>query len=269
MIKIMMMFLGMKNLKISFKFFFYFLYFLFSFKTWSETAPSSSKMEIPDKKLEFKADSPPKAEPSNLAPETVQNEAVQAFDPLPPELAEDSIAVEEAPQAVEEDLNTEPSLESSTPIQMTEGELQSPSENPTQQRIDDKVGRIKQLIPIYTYDPLFRKDPFSPPKESVDIPSEIGIHPIEDENVDDLTLRAIIWSRDGVIPRALFETKSGKTYTLSKNDRLKGGSIIYRVDTNRVWYMQPFVDPTTKQLGYKPNDIALSSQGGEDLWYER
>ena len=254
----MMIFLDIKNLKISFKFFFYCLFFLLSFKTWSETIPSSPKMEVPDKKVEFKADSSPPTQPSNIVPENVQNEAVQSFDPLPPELVEDSLPAEETPQVVEEALPPSD--------QTDEGELKS--SNSAQKVMDDKVGRIKQLIPVYTYDPLFRKDPFSQPKES-DIPSEIGIHPIEDENVDDLKLRAIIWSRDGVIPRALFETKSGKTYTLSKNDRLKGGSIIYRVDTNRVWYMQPFVDPTTKQLGYKPNDIALSSQAGEELWYER
>ena len=240
---------------------------MFSFRTWSETTPPSPKMKIPDKKIEFKADSPPKAELSDIASDSVQNEAVQSFDPLPPELEEDSVVAEEVPQVVEENLNIQP-LEDSTSTQMNEEELKSSSTNSAQKMMDDKVGRIKQLIPVYTYDPLFRKDPFSQPKES-DIPPEIGIHPIEDENVDDLKLKAIIWSRDGIIPRALFETKSGKTYTLSKNDRLKGGSIIYRVDTNRVWYMQPFVDPTTKQLGYKPNDIALSSQEGEELWYER
>ena len=267
MIKIMMIFFNIKNFKISFKFFFYCLYFLFSFRIWSETVPSSPKMKIPDKKVEFKEDVPPKAEPSNLIPDSVQNEAVQSFDPLPPELEEDSVVAEEVPQVVEENLNIQP-LDDSASIQPTEGELESSSTTSTQTVIDDKVGRIKQLIPVYTYDPLFRKDPFSQPKKS-EIPTEAGIHPIEDENVDDLKLRAIIWSRDGVIPRALFETKSGKTYTLSKNDRLKGGSIIYRVDSSRVWYMQPFVDPTTKQLGYKPNDIALSSQGGEELWYER
>ena len=261
MMKIMMIFLGIKNLEISFKFFFYFLYFLFSFRVWSETAPSSpqGKMEIPDQKVEFK-------DPSEPVQDVIQNEAVQAFDPLPPELAEDTSIAEEPPQVIEGETNVPP--EDSAVVQTVEGELESPSVNSNQQIMDDKVGRIKQLIPIYTYDPLFRKDPFTQPKES-DIPTEAGIHPIEDENIDDLKLKAIIWSRDGVIPRALFETKSGKTYTLSKNDRLKGGAVIYRVDTNRVWYMQPFVDPTTKQLGYKPNDIALSSQQKEELWYER
>lgn len=170
---------------------------------------------------------------------------------LPQELAEDADSAEKA-----DVLDSAPAL---------------PSNDPD---ADLKL-QIKQRIKSYTYDPILRKDPFAKPgglETTVDVSPEEAIHPVEEENIENLRLKAIIWSNDGVIPRALFETAKGNSYTLSKNDRIGNqGSIIYRVDTNRVWYMKPFIDPVTKQLGYKPNGISLEKEKkvSEELWYER
>ena len=136
--------------------------------------------------------------------------------------------------------------------------------------------KIKERVSTYEYDPILREDPFAQPGIE-DIPDFLGekIHPLEEENMDSLKLKGIIWSNDGVIPRALVEA-GGQTYTVSKNDRIgKQGAVIHRIDRNVVWYMKPTRPPGTEQIRYQPERLPLDgSESSNDqkeggLWYER
>ena len=136
--------------------------------------------------------------------------------------------------------------------------------------------KIKAYTPDYKYTGEGKKDPFSKPgalKDVTTIPEE-RLHPVEQDSIDNIKLRAIIWGRDGVVPRALFETQN-KTYTLTKNDRIgQEGALIARIETNRVWTMKPVTDSATGQVRFEPYEKTLqtsgsSSSAGTELFYER
>ena len=146
---------------------------------------------------------------------------------------------------------------------------------------DDELRiKIKSYLTPYKYDPSGQKrDPFDPPGQIggviVETPEDERLHPIERDDLDNIRLKAIISGpHENVIPRALFET-SGKTYTLTKNDRIgKEGALIFRIESDRVWLMKPFADPGTGVVGYEPEEKILGygssqQQQNKGLFYER
>jgi len=137
--------------------------------------------------------------------------------------------------------------------------------------------KIKAYTPDYKYTAEDKKDPFSKPGALKDVTTlpEDRLHPVEQDSIDNIQLKAIIWGRDGVIPRALFEIQN-KTYTLTENDRIgQEGALIARIETDRVWTMKPVTDPTTGLVRFEPYEKTLSSAGGgsdakgTELFYER
>ncbi len=151
---------------------------------------------------------------------------------------------------------------------------QSPDEQVSQE--SDIEFKIKSFIPPYIYDPSRKKDPFLKPEEakersvSVESDPKERLHPVEFESIDDIKLRAILWSQDGVVPRVLLETSDNKTYTLTKNDRIgTEKAIIYRIDQDRIWAMRPFIDPGGG-TGYRPYEKRMSSRNEKSsLIFER
>ena len=134
--------------------------------------------------------------------------------------------------------------------------------------------KIKAYTPNYKYTVEDKKDPFSKPGALKDVTTlpEDRLHPVEQESIDNIQLRAIIWGRDGVVPRALFETKN-RTYTLTENDRIgQEGALIARIETHRIWAMKPVTDPSTGLVSFEPYEKTLSPSGqkqGMELFYER
>ena len=137
--------------------------------------------------------------------------------------------------------------------------------------------QIKSLIPKYKYNPSDQgdQDPFTPPTqlEGIATSEKDILHPVEKDSFDNIQLRAIIWARnEDAVPRALFETTDQKTYTLTKNDRLgKERALIFKIETNRVWVMKPFIDPGTGAIGYQPKEKTLDDKKQKDgsLYYEK
>ena len=288
-INFMMDYWNTQNYKKSLKIGFVFLFLTVIQSSFSETSQSSKESEkkglaLPEKKLQFTKPSPKALSPKDSSPEVqpsgVPSSQSAPSQPLEPSSSDpSSTAVQK--ESTAQNPTTQTEEESFDPLPqdlVEEGEtvddLASPVENVSDPDADLEL-EIKQRIKSYTYDPILRKDPFTKPgvlDTTLSVSPEETIHPVEEESIESLKLKAIIWSSDGVIPRALFETSKGRSYTLSKNDRIGSqGSIIYRIDTNRVWFMKPFIDPVSKQLGYRPNEISLEREKNvsEELWYER
>ena len=209
---------------------------------------------------EAAAEDPPP--PALEVPSAVPDVDIQQKAPPLPSIEDPSEPVAaENPQEENTTVNSEEKAPPLAESQEAEPPLQ---EEESFSNVDGEVEtKIKQYIPVYKYDPVNKKDPFSQPgglgiKSLVTDPKE-RLHPVEFQNIDDLKLRAIIWSRDGIIPRALFETADTKTYTLTKNDRVgQERAVIFRIDTDRVWLMKPFIDPNTGKTGYEPVEKKLS-----------
>ena len=170
----------------------------------------------------------------------------------------DNVETENNEEVTDPELSSETDTESLSPEELSKlNEI--PDEEP---QVQERLRELKKKwIPTFDYDPLGRADPFTKPgkvEDVLELPQEEAIHPIENQDIGSIRLKAILWSNDeGVIPRALFEA-GGKHYTLSKYDRIgNSGAIIARIDTNRVWYMVPFMDPSTKQVQYKPDTKRL------------
>ncbi len=159
--------------------------------------------------------------------------------------------------------------------------IKEDSQDSASQKDQEMLLEIKSLIPVYRYSPSEKEDPFSPPGQigMVDLETKEKdvLHPVERDNLENIQLRAIIWGQnDEVVPRALFETTDQQTYTLTKNDRLgKERALIFKIETDRVWIMKPFVDPGTGVIGYEPDQKVLGDsnqqqqQKGGNLYYEK
>ena len=236
----------------------------FSFFVFSQE--EENKLEVPENQVEFK-------EPSQE--QTQNSDAVETSNE---EQTQNSDAVESGEQTQEE-------VSDSTEVQEEDSDAVETSNEEQTQETFDAVSqedqalqlKIKEKISTYEYDPLLREDPFAKPG-AVDEVLELGekIHPLEEEEVESLKLKAIIWSNDGVIPRALFETGNGQTYTVSKNDRIGSrGSVIHRIDRNVVWYMRPVRPPGSEQIRYEPERLPLDGKDPREeqreggLWYEK
>lgn len=137
--------------------------------------------------------------------------------------------------------------------------------------------KIKAYTPDYKYTLEDKKDPFSKPGALKDLTTspEDRLHPVEQDSIDNIQLKAIIWGRDGVIPRALFEVQN-KTYTLTENDRIgQEGALIARIETDRIWAMKPVTDPASGLVRFEPYEKILSPAGAgsatkeTELFYER
>lgn len=214
-----------------------------------------------------------------LAEEQKPSQAEATEDVLPveekkPSQAEEAVEVtaEEAPSPdlPQKELKTLESVNS----EKTEPKIPALAEE--SEEVKSLRLKIKAYTPDYKYTGEGKKDPFSKPgalKDVTTLPEE-RLHPVEQDSIDNIKLRAIIWGRDGVIPRALFETQN-KTYTLTKNDRIgQEGALIARIETNRVWTMKPVTDPATGQVRFEPYEKTLQTSGGAsaagtELFYER
>lgn len=179
-----------------------------------------------------------------------------------------------AAEALEEDLQTN---EPSAPQEVVQEEkLEQPVQEGESEEIKSLKLKIKAYTPDYKYTGEGKKDPFSKPgalKDITTLPEE-RLHPVEQDSIDNIRLKAIIWGRDGVVPRALFEIQN-KTYTLTKNDRIgQEGALIARIETSRVWAMKPVTDPATGQVRFEPYEKTLKTSSGPsaketELFYER
>ena len=183
-------------------------------------------------------------------------------------------------QELEKTLSKKPEEEDPSSEETAENpDSPSPEEAPQEQlsqESSETLIEIKTLSPPYIYDPLDKKDPFSKPGalKTVETDPKERIHPVEQESIENIQLRAIIWGKDGITPRALFETQDKKAYTLTQNDRLGSESaLIYKIESDRVWAMKPFVDPTTGLTGFEPYEKTLRQVGSEantgGFFYER
>lgn len=181
------------------------------------------------------------------------------------------------------DDNTPPtSVEDAEPVpeegavQTAEGEEVEFVQEEESEEVKSLRLKIRAYTPDYKYTFEGKKDPFSKPGALKDIKTlpEDRLHPVEQDSIDNIRLRAIIWGRDGVIPRALFETKN-KTYTLTENDRIgQEGALIARIETDRVWTMKPVTDPATGLVKFEPYEKTLNAPRkgavkGTELFYER
>ena len=213
------------------------------------------------------------AVPSGEEQKPSQAEAVEDVPSVGEQKPSQAEVMEDVPSSdglPQEELKTVESLDSEE-TEPKESALAKESEDVKSLRL-----KIKAYTPDYKYTGEGKKDPFSKPgalKDVTTLPEE-RLHPVEQDSIDNIKLRAIIWGRDGVIPRALFETQN-KTYTLTKNDRIgQEGALIARIETNRVWTMKPVTDPTTGQVRFEPYEKTLQTSGGAsaagtELFYER
>ena len=82
-------------------------------------------------------------------------------------------------------------------------------------------GIVSALISPYTFSEDARKDPFLHP-EILQPPDSLPAHgpfkPLQEFDISSLKVRAILWSVRQ--PRALVETPTGQTYTVSLGERL-------------------------------------------------
>lgn len=182
---------------------------------------------------------------------------------------------EESVETPNKERLSEESVEISNKERPSEESLETSEEEKTQivsDGISEEIKlKVKSFLHPYIYDPEKKKDPFQKPetlKEWEKVKIEDRFHPVENESIDAIKLRAIIWGKDNVIPRALFETSDGKSYTLTKNDRLGDeGSIIYRIDMDRILVMRPYFDPNTGLKAFEPYEKRLKSEKSEDNFY--
>ena len=215
-------------------------------------------------------------EPSTAeSPDAQENQPQQKIAQTPPPQQQEGEPQAEVKQGESqaEVKQGEPQTEAQNETETTKsGEEKAPSD-----LSKDIQLKIKSYIPPYIYDPTYKKDPFSKPDQLVEqelkTAEEDRLHPVEDESIDQIKLRAIMWGKDHVVPRALFETSDGKAYTLTKNDRLgEEGSIIYRIDPDRILVMQPFFDPNTGNKAFKPLDpirLDKSEKSIGSFYYEK
>ena len=240
----------------------------FSFFVFSQE--EENKLEVPENQVEFKEPSQEQTQDSD-AVETSNEEQAQSSD------AVETSSEEQAQNSDAVETSSEEQAQSSDAVETSNEEQIQETFDAVSQEDQALQLKIKEKISTYEYDPLLREDPFAKPG-AVDEVLELGekIHPLEEEEVESLKLKAIIWSNDGVIPRALFETGNGQTYTVSKNDRIGSrGSVIHRIDRNVVWYMRPVRPPGSEQIRYEPERLPLDgkdpreeqTEGG--LWYEK
>ncbi|MDE0151293.1 MAG: hypothetical protein OXK80_02195 [Bdellovibrionales bacterium] len=206
---------------------------------------------------------------------------------LPPGTAEAEVLLDNAPPTK---LDTVEGLEVTEGVVQTAEEAEQPKD--TQEEVEQAEAvpageeseevralrlKIRAYTPDYKYTIEDKKDPFSKPGALKDITTlpEDRLHPVEQASIDNIQLRAIIWGRDGVVPRALFEVQN-KTYTLTENDRLgQEGALIARIETDRIWAMKPVTDPATGLVRFEPYEKTLSTAAagsaakGMELFYER
>ena len=218
--------------------------------------------------VELKALDPSKEEAKKTAPDQNKEEALvenpeEAPEEIPEEIPDET---GDTPEKLTEELTEEPSSISS-------GEPEAPG-SPD---FLSKEGAKKLFLPPYIYDSTNKKNPFAKPgilaEEELIIDPGDRLHPVENESLDVIQLRAILLGKENVIPRALFETSDGRAYTLTKHDRIGDeGAIIYRIEEDRVHVMKPFFDPNTGNKAFNPDSIALKndrSSSAKNFWYER
>lgn len=200
---------------------------------------------------------------------------------LPPGTAEAEVLLDNAPPAkldtVEGLKVTEELVQKTETAEQTEDVQEEVEEVGQAEELRALRLKIRAYTPDYKYTIEDKKDPFSKPGALKDVTTlpEDRLHPVEQASIDNIQLRAIIWGRDGVVPRALFEVQN-KTYTLTENDRLgQEGALIARIETDRIWAMKPVTDPATGLVRFEPYEKTLSTVAaggaakGMELFYER
>ena len=252
---------------------FCFLLFFIGFFSLAEEDVLDVPVSSTDTAVDIQVAVPEEQKPSQieaLPPAEEQKPSQAEAIPLAEEQKPSQIEIAEDAPLPQEELKTVESLNLEETVPK-ESVLAEESEEVKSLRL-----KIKAYTPDYKYTGEGKKDPFSKPgalKDVTTIPEE-RLHPVEQDSIDNIQLRAIIWGRDGVIPRALFETRN-KTYTLTKNDRIgQEGALIARIETNRVWTMKPVTDPATGQVRFEPYEKTLQTSGGSsakgtELFYER
>ena len=256
-------------------FFYLFLFLLFSvFFSFSEE--NQPVLDVPESSTDTAVDIQVPSSIDEPSPSTAEAEVL--LDNAPPvkleeveglEVKEELVqTAEEVGQEQEEDVQEEELKEVEQAEVVQEGEFE-----------DDVKAlqlKIRAYTPDYKYTGEDKKDPFSKPGALKDVTTvlEDRLHPVEQDSIDNIQLKAIIWGRDGVIPRALFETQN-KTYTLTENDRIgQEGALIARIETDRIWAMKPVTDPATGLIRFEPYEKTLSTASsggtkGTELFYER
>ncbi len=244
------------------RFHFFLLCLLFGFFSLSEENQPAPVLDVPESSTDTAVDiqvAPPSEEKLPLDP--TQTEVL--LDDAPPVILE-----EVDPAKIEEELakaTEEEGIEQTETVQNEEPE-----------EVKTLKLKIKAYTPDYKYTIEDKKDPFSKPGALKDVTTlpEDRLHPVEQDSIDNIQLRAIIWGRDGVVSRALFETKN-KTYTLTENDRIgQEGALIARIETDRIWAMKPVTDPATGLVRFEPYEKTLNTSSGggakgTELFYER
>ncbi len=262
----------------------FFLFLIFGFFSFSEEegpsleipeAPSSSAVDI---QVPEAVESAPPEEPSEQAEAESAAPSEEVLEEPPP--AEEALAEtdDSAEEALETDESSEEALAETGGSSEEALETDEPSEEQAQTLPPDEDSdlklKIKSYIPEYKYTVEDKKDPFSKPGALKDVTTlpEDRLHPVEQESIDNIQLKAILWGKDGVVPRALVETKN-KTYTLTENDRIgQEGALIARIEMNRIWAMKPVTDPSTGLLSFEPYEKTLSAKSNKqeaELFYER
>ena len=254
---------------------FHFLLFVIGFFSFAQE--DSPLLDVPESTTDTAVDiqvvSPPaEQKPPSISDQTPSAELEEAKELQATEVQEDPL-VQEAVQAESEEIEqVEAAGAESEEVEQVEAVQQQVGES---EEVKALKLKIKAYTPDYKYTIEDKKDPFSKPgalKDLTTVPEE-RLHPIEQDSIDNIKLKAIIWGRDGVIPRALFEIQN-KTYTLTENDRIgQEGALIARIDMDRVWTMKPVTDPSTGLVKFEPYEKTLktvsTSAAGTELFYER
>ena len=209
--------------------------------------------------------------PESSTDTAVDIQVPSATDELPPNVEGAEVLLDDNPPVKLEEVKENLGQTTGEVVEQTEVVQEEGSEEVKTLRL-----KIKAYTPDYKYTAEDKKDPFSKPgalKDMTTLPED-RLHPVEQDSIDNIQLRAIIWGQDGVVPRALFETQN-KTYTLTENDRLgQEGALIARIETDRIWAMKPVTDPATGLIRFEPYEKALSTASsgatkGTELFYER
>ena len=237
-------------------------FLFFSFSTYAEEATTDSTVSPEQKVLEDVAEDVPTQADSGEVTQDLESDKDE-------EVAPNSQIAESANE------DSDPSSSEGEET-VSNSQIVKDSDQTSDAGNVDILLEIKSLVPSYKYNPSDKENPFTPPgqvgEQDLETPEKDRLHPVEEDEWDNIELKAIIWGKDEqVIPRALFQTSDKKTYTLTKNDRIgKERSLIFRIDSNKVWAMKPFIDPGTGVVGYEPHEKKLDSEKKDgNLYYER